>query len=247
MQQAQKHTEELHASLNLSIYSRLDAASPRPATALPLLVNSGASPRRVGELASGGMPSPFANLVSAPVSPGSVYVRGGPATVSSSSGSGSGSGNSSLRYSPLSSPSSAPNRQPPAANIVTPEAAQVSHQIVADAADRSAGKYLYQNVRDYPHNNSFGAPHLDARKVSQVTPYSSPRLQELLDASKPVNIHATHIPHDRQEFPQYEREVNPTTTEYLSATYVKDALSSADKVLAESREYLRSRKGRPSH
>jgi hypothetical protein len=190
------------------------------------------------------MPSPFVNLVSAPVSPGEDFVRRGPATVSSSSG---GSGNSSLRYSPLSSPSSVPSRQPQAVHIVTPEAAQVPHPIVADAADRSAGKYLYHNVRDYPYNNSFGAPHLDARKVAQVTPYSSPRLQELLDPSNPVDIHTTHIPHDRKELPQYERKVNPITAEYLSATYVKDALSSADKVLAESREYLRSRAGGAAH
>jgi len=139
-------------------------------------------------------------------------------------------------------------------NVVTPpsvphehafphpqHALQDAHNEIQRTADAMAGKYLYQNVSINSHHNSFGATP-PARAAVPVTPETpqmldfdaiNNRARKLCDEMKNI-----HIPHSRENLPNYKPELNAPMVKYLNETYVKDMLEQSAKVHAKNKAYL---------
>lgn len=148
-------------------------------------------------------------------------------------------------------------------NVITPEnmlpkdankysTTTTAADIIHSAADHRAGAYIHSNVSIHPRYSSFGRTNTPsitnpttsttAPRRAVVTPPSNNSNSTNNNNYNPApalsNIHTIHIPHTRQDFPQYALSVDHSTTKYLSATYIKDVLDSSTKLLASHREYL---------
>ena len=152
-------------------------------------------------------------------------------------------------------------------NVITPEnmlpkdankysTTTTAADIIHSAADHRAGAYIHSNVSIHPRYSSFGrtnTPSSSNPTTTSATTTAAPMLAVVTPPSNSSNstnnnyynsppalsnIHTIHIPHTRQDFPQYTLSVDRSTTKYLSATYIKDVLNSSTKLLASHREYL---------
>ena len=123
----------------------------------------------------------------------------------------------------------------------TPHHLQDAHNEIHRTADAMAGKYLYQNVSISSLHNSFGAapPAPPVRAAAPVTPETldidavNKRARKLCDEMKNI-----HIPHSRENLPNYKPELNAPMAKYLNQTYVNDMLEQSAKVYAKNKAYL---------
>lgn len=229
-QQASQRMKEFEHTLNM----------PRvaPIAQSPIML----SPDRQmpGAVASSSSRSPFGFVTPAPPARHVAVVSGG-RTIGSSD-------HSSLTYSHLSgaspldlSQTSYPSHRGP--HVVSPESvrsyiqAQDSVQHVADAI---AGNYLHQNVSINHQYKAFGAtPIPPARPVAVVSPEAMSR-DDVMRRSRELcsERRSVHIPVSPEHMPNYSPALYGGTASYLSETYVKDALESGARIIAQNKEYL---------
>lgn len=209
--QARELTAQYVAKLDASDRAPLATTPPTPA----LRAGAGVySPQKVPRTPA--RPGAALNSVTRVVSTGSSLTS---PVVSSST----------LSYSPLSSPASASAagqtlRQMD--NVVTPEDGTPNDglRFLQAHADRAAGEYLHHNLRIH-------STRLEKHLATVVTPEAGS-----FPAPAPrFDIYKTPIPHERDEFPDYNHTLDVARGRYLSIMYVQDALNTSAKMLEQGR------------